>query len=144
MVHVGNFALTSNKMGCSPSEKRRLPSVFSQFVCVLDLLARLLTGRGDGYARLDGGVCRARRAIDVMRFNRPGSSVFAFLASTKAGGLGLNLQSADTCILFDSDWNPQADAQAMARVHRIGQTKPVHVYRLVTEHSVEERILARA
>jgi SWI/SNF-related matrix-associated actin-dependent regulator of chromatin subfamily A member 5 len=118
--------------------------IFSQFVRVLDLLARLLTGRGHGYARLDGGVCRARRAVDVMRFNRPGSTVFAFLASTKAGGLGLNLQSADTCILFDSDWNPQADAQAMARVHRIGQTKPVHVYRLVTEHSVEERILARA
>ena len=74
----------------------------------------------------------------------PGSDVFLFLMSTRAGGLGVNLQTADTCVLFDSDWNPQADLQAMARVHRIGQTKPVHVYRLVTAGTVEERIVQRA
>ena len=66
------------------------------------------------------------------------------MLSTRAGGLGLNLASADTVILYDSDWNPQADLQAMARVHRIGQTKPVHVYRLVTAGTVEERIVQRA
>ena len=66
------------------------------------------------------------------------------MLSTRAGGEGINLTSADTVILFDSDWNPQVDNQAMARVHRIGQTKPVHVYRLVTEGSVEERIVQRA
>ena len=64
--------------------------------------------------------------------------------STRAGGLGINLQTADTVILYDSDWNPQVDLQAMARVHRIGQTKLVHVYRFVTENTVEERILLRA
>jgi hypothetical protein len=70
--------------------------------------------------------------------------MFVFLASTRAGGLGINLQSADTVVLYDSDWNPQQDAQAMARVHRIGQTKPVAIFRLVTGGSVEERIQERA
>ncbi|MCE7766853.1 ATP-dependent helicase, partial [Pseudomonas putida] len=67
-----------------------------------------------------------------------------FLLSTRAGGLGINLTAADTCILYDSDWNPQMDLQAMDRCHRIGQTKPVHVYRLSTALSVEGRILKRA
>ncbi len=77
-------------------------------------------------------------------FNKPNSETFIFILCTRAGGLGVNLQTADTCILYDSDWNPQWDNQAMARVHRIGQTKPVHVYRLVTEGTVEERIQHRA
>lgn len=67
--------------------------------------------------------CASQRMIDVGSFNRPGSDLFVYMLSTRAGGLGLNLQTADTCILFDSDWNPQVDLQAMARVHRIGQTK---------------------
>jgi SWI/SNF-related matrix-associated actin-dependent regulator of chromatin subfamily A member 5 len=82
--------------------------------------------------------------VDIAAFNRPNSPMFAFLLSTRAGGLGVNLQTADTCILFDSDWNPQVDTQAMARVHRIGQKKPVHVYRLITADSVEERMQQRA
>ena len=118
--------------------------IFTQFTCVLDLLEEYCTKRGLPFARLDGSVCRARRQIDIMLFNRKGSPLQVFLASTRAGGLGINLQSADTCILYDSDWNPQADAQAMARVHRIGQTKPVAVFRLVTANTVEERIVARA
>eukprot|EP00966_Prymnesium_polylepis_P101434 2349272-Prymnesium_polylepis.1 len=64
--------------------------------------------------------------------------------TTRAGGLGINLQTADTCILFDSDWNPQCDLQAMARVHRLGQTKPVHIYRLVSGGTAEERVVQRA
>ena len=64
--------------------------------------------------------------------------------TTRAGGLGINLQTADTCILFDSDWNPQCDLQAMARVHRVGQTKPVHIYRFVSGGTAEERVVQRA
>eukprot|EP00955_Chlamydomonas_euryale_P003858 40132-Chlamydomonas_euryale.AAC.2 len=77
-------------------------------------------------------------------FNKPGSDVFIYILCTRAGGLGVNLQTADTCVLYDSDWNPQWDLQAMARVHRIGQTKPVHVYRLCSEGTVEDRIQRRA
>ena len=111
---------------------------------MLDVLGHYLKARGHVFYRLDGGTCRAQRTIDAREFSRPGSSAFCFLLSTRAGGLGLNLQAADTCILFDSDWNPQADAQAMARVHRIGQTRPVLVLRLVTEGTVEQRIVQRA
>jgi SNF2 family DNA or RNA helicase len=75
------------------------------------------------YTRLDGSTNRIRRQINIDSFNTPGSPLFAFLMTTRAGGLGVNLQTADTVVLYDSDWNPQADAQAMARVHRIGQTK---------------------
>jgi SWI/SNF-related matrix-associated actin-dependent regulator of chromatin subfamily A member 5 len=73
-----------------------------------------------------------------------GSEKFCFLLSTRAGGLGINLQTADTVILYDSDWNPQVDLQAMDRAHRIGQTKEVRVFRLVTEKSVEEKVVERA
>ncbi|GIL69869.1 hypothetical protein Vretifemale_646 [Volvox reticuliferus] len=82
--------------------------------------------------------------IDIEQFNMPGSKIFIYILCTRAGGLGVNLQTADTCILFDSDWNPQWDLQAMARVHRIGQTRPVHIYRLVTGGTVEDRIQRRA
>ena len=118
--------------------------LFSQFTTTLDLLDDVLRFRGYEFSRLDGGTNRVQRTVDIQSFNAPNSSVFLFLMSTHAGGLGVNLQTADTCILFDSDWNPQADLQAMARVHRIGQTKPVHVYRLVTAGTVEERIVQRA
>ena len=80
----------------------------------------------------------------IDAFNKPNSDRFLFLLSTRAGGLGINCQTADTCILFDSDWNPQVDLQAMARVHRIGQTKPVQVYRLVMRATYERDMLDRA
>ena len=118
--------------------------IFSQFTMVLDVLEEYAEKRGHPFVRLDGSVSRARRAVDIMLFNRKDSPLFLFLASTRAGGLGINLQTADTCILYDSDWNPQPDEQAMARVHRIGQTRPVSIFRLVTANSVEERIMARA
>jgi len=76
-------------------------------------------------------------------FNAPGSDIFSFLLSTRAGGLGINLATADIVILFDSDWNPQVDLQAMDRAHRIGQTKTVRVFRFVTEGTVEEKIIER-
>ena len=77
-------------------------------------------------------------------FNKPDSDKFCFLLSTRAGGLGINLATADVVILYDSDWNPQADLQAEDRAHRIGQKKTVRVYRLITEKTVEEKIIERA
>ncbi|KAH8049693.1 helicase [Aureococcus anophagefferens] len=118
--------------------------LFSQFTSTLDILDDVLRYRGYEFSRLDGGTNRVQRSVDIAAFNQRNSKVFLFLMSTRAGGLGVNLQTADTCILYDSDWNPQADVQAMARVHRIGQTRPVHVYRLVTAGTVEERIVQRA
>jgi len=120
--------------------------IFSQFTKTLDILEDYMGMRfGEkSYRRLDGSVNRVQRTIDIRFFNTERSPIFAFLMSTRAGGLGVNLQTADTVILFDSDWNPQADMQAMARVHRIGQRKVVHVYRLVSGGTVEERIVQRA
>jgi len=124
--------------------KKHRVVLFSQFTSVLDILDDYARERGWVYSRFDGGMLRAKRNYNVNRFNAEGSDVFLFLMSTRAGGMGLNLQTADTCILFDSDWNPQPDIQAMARVHRIGQKKTVHVYRLVSGGTIEERMIERA
>jgi SWI/SNF-related matrix-associated actin-dependent regulator of chromatin subfamily A member 5 len=118
--------------------------LFSQFTQVLDIIEDYCKLRGWQFCRFDGTTDRARRNYLIDRFNEPNSPYFLFLVSTRSGGMGLNLQTADTCILFDSDWNPQSDIQAMGRVHRIGQTKTVHVYRLVSAGTVEERMLERA
>jgi SWI/SNF-related matrix-associated actin-dependent regulator of chromatin subfamily A member 5 len=125
-------------------QKKHRVVLFSQFTMVLDLLEDYCVMRGWRSARFDGGTARAKRSFLMNQFNADDSPFFLFLMSTKAGGMGLNLQSADTCILFDSDWNPQNDLQAMARVHRIGQTKKVHIYRLISANTVEERIVERA
>ena len=90
------------------------------------------------------GTSRVRRSLDIRVFNAKDSKVFAYLMSTRAGGLGINLQTADTVILYDSDWNPQVDLQAMDRAHRIGQKRTVNVYRLLTENTIEEKIIERA
>jgi len=94
--------------------------------------------------RLDGTTKSDERGELLRRFNEPGSEFFVFLLSTRAGGLGLNLQTADTVVIFDSDWNPHQDLQAQDRAHRIGQKNEVRVLRLMTVNSVEERILAAA
>lgn len=117
---------------------------FSQFTRVLDIFEDYCIMRGWRYGRLDGSVPRAERNFIVKAFNAPDSDLFILMMSTRAGGMGLNLQTADTCILYDSDWNPQSDIQAMGRVHRIGQTKTVHVYRLVCSGTIEERMIERA
>ncbi|QQP39891.1 ChromodomainhelicaseDNAbinding protein 1like, partial [Caligus rogercresseyi] len=96
------------------------------------------------FQRLDGGIKGELRKQALEHFNVPGSTDFCFLLSTRAGGLGINLATADTVIIFDSDWNPQNDLQAQARAHRIGQKDQVNVYRLVTMNSVEEDIIERA
>jgi chromodomain-helicase-DNA-binding protein 1 len=118
--------------------------IFSQMVKMLDILQDYLGRRGYQYQRLDGTIGASTRRMSIDHFNAPGSNDYCFLLSTRAGGLGINLMTADTVILFDSDWNPQADLQAMARAHRIGQQKPVSVYRLVSKETVEEEILERA
>ncbi|KAL1973650.1 hypothetical protein VTN31DRAFT_6285 [Thermomyces dupontii] len=118
--------------------------IFSQMVKMLDILGDYMTYRGYKYQRLDGTIAAGPRRLAMDQFNAPDSADFAFLLSTRAGGLGINLMTADTVILFDSDWNPQADLQAMARAHRIGQTKPVSVYRLVSKETIEEEVLERA
>lgn len=83
------------------------------------------------------------RESQIDEFTDPGSKKFIFLLSTRAGGLGINLASADTVVLYDSDWNPQVDLQAMDRAHRIGQVNPVNVYRLISENTIEEKIIER-
>jgi chromodomain-helicase-DNA-binding protein 1 len=118
--------------------------IFSQMVHMLDILTDYLKLRNYTYQRLDGTVPASDRKIAIDHFNAPGSDDYCFLLSTRAGGLGINLMTADTVVIFDSDWNPQADLQAMARAHRIGQTKPVSVYRLVSKDTIEEEILERA
>ena len=118
--------------------------IFSQMVRMLDILSDYLRLRGYHYQRLDGTIGSGARKIAIDHYNAPKSNDFCFLLSTRAGGLGINLMTADTVILFDSDWNPQADLQAMARAHRIGQTRPVNVYRLVSKNTVEEEVLERA
>eukprot|EP00522_Entomoneis_paludosa_P007833 CAMPEP_0172444392 /NCGR_PEP_ID=MMETSP1065-20121228/4442_1 /TAXON_ID=265537 /ORGANISM="Amphiprora paludosa, Strain CCMP125" /LENGTH=1047 /DNA_ID=CAMNT_0013194915 /DNA_START=254 /DNA_END=3397 /DNA_ORIENTATION=+ len=133
-----------DKLLCSLYQKNHRVVLFSQFTSVLDILEDYATMRGWKHCRFDGGTARAKRNFVVNSFNQPNSEKFLFLMSTRSGGMGLNLQTADTCILFDSDWNPQPDIQAMARVHRIGQKKTVHVYRLVTKGTVEERMVERA
>jgi len=118
--------------------------IFSQMVRMLDILADYLELRRFPFQRLDGGIKGELRKNAIEHFNAPGSSDFCFLLSTRAGGLGINLATADTVIIFDSDWNPQNDLQAQARAHRIGQKEQVNVYRLVTKNSVEEDIIERA
>ena len=118
--------------------------IFSQMVKMLDILGDYLHLRGYQFQRLDGTIAAGPRRMAIDHFNATDSNDFCFLLSTRAGGLGINLMTADTVILFDSDWNPQADLQAMARAHRIGQTKPVNIYRLVSKETVEEEVLERA
>lgn len=118
--------------------------IYSQFTTMLDILEDWLHGRNWAYARLDGSIAGPERQKSIDKFNSPDSKLFCFLLSTKAGGLGINLASADTVILFDSDWNPHNDIQAQARAHRMGQKKEVMIYRMVTRASIEERMMQKA
>jgi len=119
--------------------------IFSQMTKMLDLLECYLEERGNKVCRIDGGIPWAERQEFIDKFNKEGDEEYRyFLLSTRAGGLGINLTAADTVIIYDSDWNPQQDLQAMDRCHRIGQTRPVLVFRMITANSVEEKMLARA
>ncbi|WVQ73853.1 hypothetical protein IAR50_003434 [Cryptococcus sp. DSM 104548] len=118
--------------------------IFSQMSRMLDILEDYCQFKNHQYCRIDGGTAHEDRIAAIDEYNAPDSEKFVFLLTTRAGGLGINLVTADIVVLFDSDWNPQADLQAMDRAHRIGQTKQVYVFRFVTQDAVEERILDRA
>uniref|UniRef100_A0A6A7G0I3 ISWI chromatin-remodeling complex ATPase CHR11 n=2 Tax=Hirondellea gigas TaxID=1518452 RepID=A0A6A7G0I3_9CRUS len=118
--------------------------IFSQMTRQLDILEDFCTIRDHKFCRIDGSTSGDDRQDQMDSFNAPNSEEFLFLLSTRAGGLGINLATADTVILYDSDWNPQVDLQAQDRAHRIGQTKKVFVYRFVTQDSVEEKVIERA
>ena len=139
----GKMMLLDQLLGKLKRDNHRV-LIFSQMVRMLDILGEYMESRGHNYQRLDGTISSSSRRIAIDHFNAPESSDFCFLLSTRAGGLGINLMTADTVIIFDSDWNPQADLQAMARAHRIGQKRDVSVYRLVSKETVEEEILERA
>ncbi|KAJ3574207.1 hypothetical protein NPX13_g4436 [Xylaria arbuscula] len=118
--------------------------MFFQMTAIMDIMEDFLRFRGIQYLRLDG-TTKSEDRSDLLRvFNAPDSPYFMFLLSTRAGGLGLNLQTADTVIIYDSDWNPHQDLQAQDRAHRIGQKNEVRILRLISSNSVEEKILERA
>ena len=118
--------------------------IFSQFKTQLDILEDwAIHLRSWKCCRIDGAVSQTDRQVQIEAFDSdPDFKIF--LLSTRAGGQGINLTAADTVILYDSDWNPQQDLQAQDRAHRIGQTKPVVVYRLATKGTVEEKLLEKA
>lgn len=118
--------------------------IFSQMSRMLDILEDYCYFRGYNYSRIDGSTDHEDRIEAIDEYNKPDSDKFVFLLTTRAGGLGINLTSADVVVLYDSDWNPQADLQAMDRAHRIGQKKQVKVFRFVTENAIEEKVLDRA
>lgn len=118
--------------------------IFSQMTTALDYLEDFLVQLDVPYLRLDGSTNAEERQGMLNQFNAPDSPYFCFLLSTRAGGLGLNLQTADTVIIFDSDWNPMMDLQAQDRAHRIGQTQEVRVFRLISSGTVEVKILEQA
>eukprot|EP00388_Colpodella_angusta_P016916 GDKJ01041886.1.p1 GENE.GDKJ01041886.1~~GDKJ01041886.1.p1 ORF type:complete len:1214 (-),score=281.72 GDKJ01041886.1:82-3390(-) len=118
--------------------------IFTQMTKMLDILEDFLLMREIPYCRIDGSTSGNDRDDAIDAFNAPNSEKKVFILSTRAGGLGINLVTADTVVIFDSDWNPQMDLQAMDRAHRIGQTKPVNVYRLVHENTVEQKMIERA
>ncbi|OWA51550.1 putative global transcription activator SNF2L1 [Hypsibius exemplaris] len=118
--------------------------IFSQMTRMLDILEDYCRWSGYNYCRLDGNTAHELRESQIDEYNAPNSTKFIFLLSTRAGGLGINLATADIVLMYDSDWNPQVDLQAMDRAHRIGQKKVVRVFRMITENTVEERIVERA
>lgn len=133
-----------DKLLCRLRETGHRVLIFSQMVRMLDIISDYLQLRRFPFQRLDGSIKGELRRQALEHFNAEASQDFCFLLSTRAGGLGINLATADTVVIFDSDWNPQNDLQAQARAHRIGQKNQVNIYRLVTKNSVEEDIIERA
>lgn len=117
--------------------------IFTQMSRMLDILEQFLNYHGHTYLRLDGATKIDQRQILMERFNND-KRIFCFILSTRSGGIGVNLTGADTVIFYDSDWNPTMDAQAQDRCHRIGQTRDVHIYRLISEDTIEKNIFMKA
>nr|XP_044997774.1 lymphoid-specific helicase isoform X1 [Jaculus jaculus] len=142
VANSGKFLILDRML---PELKKRGHKVllFSQMTRMLDILMDFCHLRNFSFSRLDGSMSYSEREKNIYNFNTD-PDVFLFLVSTRAGGLGINLTAADTVIIYDSDWNPQSDLQAQDRCHRIGQTKPVVVYRLVTANTIDQKIVERA
>ncbi|KAF5738682.1 Chromatin remodeling complex subunit [Tripterygium wilfordii] len=143
ITHAGKMVLL-DKLLPKLKERDSRVLIFSQMTRLLDILEDYLMFRGYLYCRIDGNTGGDDRDASIEAFNRPGSDKFVFLLSTRAGGLGINLATADVVILYDSDWNPQVDLQAQDRAHRIGQKKEVQVFRFCTEYTIEEKVIERA
>ena len=143
VFNSGKLAILDKLLPKLQSQDSRV-LIFTQMTRVLDILEDYCWFRGHNYCRIDGQTPHEDRDAQIQEYNAPGSSKFIFMLSTRAGGLGINLYTADIVILFDSDWNPQMDLQAMDRAHRIGQKKQVKVFRMVTENTVDEKIVERA
>ncbi|KAJ4313163.1 hypothetical protein N0V94_007092 [Neodidymelliopsis sp. IMI 364377] len=144
----GKFILLEKLLKHTIFEQGKKVLIFSGFTHTLDCcedLLSLISNHGEKFRhlRLDGGTGRARRNLDIRLFNQAGSDYKVMLLSTRAGGLGINLTSAQDVIFLDEDWNPQITLQAEARAHRIGQTKPVTIYKLCTQGTVEEQMMGR-
>jgi SNF2 family DNA or RNA helicase len=146
LVADGDTAIPSAKLDLLLDELEQLAAegrralVFSQFTSFLRLVATALDERGIGYDYLDGSTRQRTKVIDRFRTG----TAPAFLISLKAGGFGLTLTEADTVFVLDPWWNPAAESQAVDRTHRIGQTRPVNVNRLIAEDTIEEKVLALA
>lgn len=140
---AGKFELLDRVLPKLRMSKHRV-LMFCQMTRLMDIMEDYFKWKDLRYLRLDGTTKSEERGVLLKRFNEPDSEYFIFLLSTRAGGLGLNLQTADTVIIFDSDWNPHMDLQAQDRAHRIGQKNEVRVLRLITVNSVEEKILSAA
>mmetsp|Transcript_14172 Transcript_14172/g.39221 ORF Transcript_14172/g.39221 Transcript_14172/m.39221 type:complete len:831 (-) Transcript_14172:130-2622(-) len=149
----GKFALLDRMLSRLHADGHQV-LIFSQMTSVLNVMEDYLLFRDWKYFRIDGSTNIDDRQKQMDQFNAEKTSAggkrnkaddryFCFLLSTRAGGLGINLTSADTCIIFDSDWNPHADSQAMDRCHRIGQELPVAVYRLLTVNSVDIEMMEK-
>ncbi|BFZ54456.1 chromatin remodeling complex Adenosinetriphosphatase [Savitreella phatthalungensis] len=144
LINDSGKLVVLDKLLTRMKEKGSRVLIFSQMSRVLDILEDYCWYRSYTYCRIDGQTSHEDRINAIEEYQKPDSDKFLFLLTTRAGGLGITLTAADVVVLFDSDWNPQADLQAMDRAHRIGQKKQVYVYRFVTDHSVEEKILERA
>jgi superfamily II DNA or RNA helicase len=117
--------------------------LFSQFVIALNVIERFLQGERIKYVRLDGNTPQSERQENIDRFNAPDSDISVFILSTRAGGVGINLATADTVIIHDADFNPFQDLQAISRAHRIGQKKKVMCFKLMVKDSCEEKIVEK-
>ncbi|KAL1409604.1 putative ATPase [Vanrija albida] len=148
LVNASGKMLLLNRLLGALFERRHKVLIFSQFTTMLDVIQDWATlYKGYKICRIDGNTKQEDRRAQMHEFNNGGDDPDApqlFLLSTRAGGLGINLVAADTVIFFDQDWNPQMDLQAQDRAHRIGQTKPVLVFRLVSAHTIESKILQKA
>lgn len=141
LIEAGSKLGLLNIMLPKLKERGHRVLMFSQFLGMLDVMEDFLSGLGLSYQRLDGSTDTQEKQRRIDAYNAPGSEDFAFLLSTRAGGVGINLATADTVIILDPDFNPHQDIQALSRAHRIGQKNKVLVFHLVTRDTAEEKIM---